>query len=76
MADIFLQEKSKIKNKVLLRWRFELAEYRYSIEYRPGNDKIGADALSSFVHVKMESKSSLFFLHSKLKLPGLTIFWH
>ena len=37
---------SKIKNEKILRWRLELASYKFDIIYRPGNKNIPADTLS------------------------------
>ncbi|CAM1308932.1 Uncharacterised protein r2_g1910 [Pycnogonum litorale] len=37
---------SRIKNDKILRWRIELAQYSYSVSYRPGKENLSADALS------------------------------
>ena len=48
---IFAPHKSKIKNEKLLRWRLELSEYQYDIQYRPGIQNEAADALSRIASV-------------------------
>lgn len=37
---------SKVKNDKILRWRLELPEYQYDIQYRPGKENLSADVLS------------------------------
>ena len=40
------QQKTKIKNDKILRWRIELSTYNYDIQYRPGSLNEAPDALS------------------------------
>ena len=37
---------SKINNAKILRWRLELSEYQYYIQYQPGFENLSADAIS------------------------------
>ena len=72
VAFIFSDKKSKVKNEKLMRWRLELAEFRYHISYKSGVDNVGADALSriatsgSFPRIP-----KLLNLHCNLAHPGI-----
>ena len=62
---------SKIKHEKMTRWRLELSEYNFNIEYRPGRLNAAADALSR-VSACMDTLESLITLHNKLCHPGVT----
>lgn len=64
---------SKIKIEKILRWRLELAPYKYDIVYRPGKLNLAADALS---RVCTMTESKLQSLHEALCHPGVTRMWH
>ena len=40
------RKKTKVKNNKIQCWRLELAEFNYTIEYRPGHENVAADALT------------------------------
>ena len=40
------RQRTKIKNTKIECWRVELAEFSYTIMYRPGPDNVAADALT------------------------------
>ena len=40
------RKRTKIKNNKIQCWRLELASFSYTIKYRPGKDKVVADALT------------------------------
>lgn len=65
---------SKIKNEKIIRWRLQLSEFQFSIEYRPGTENKVADALSRCSAVV--SKSNLITLHEQLCHPGITRLAH
>lgn len=67
---------SKIKNDKILRWRLELAGYKYDIQYCPGKDKLPADALSRSGSDTVESLSDLEKVHDALCHPGITRLYH
>lgn len=64
--------RSAVKNAKLCRWRLELAEFRYTIQYRPGRDNAAADALSrvSACHTKADFVSLVRRAHVDLGHPG------
>ena len=70
--------KGKIKNEKLLRWKLELGSYCFDIQYRPGVENFGADALSrSEPQVSASvSKLSLVELHDSLGHPGISRLHH
>ena len=67
---------SKIKNDKILRWRLELAGYKYDIQYRPGKDNLPADALSRSCSATVESLTDLEKVHDNLCHPGVTRLYH
>ena len=76
VAFIFSDNKSKVKNEKLLRWRLELAEYRYEIAYKSGSENAGADALSRLAGVSSTSAHKLYDIHDNLAHPGIVRMWN
>lgn len=66
---------SKIKNEKIMRWRLDLACFKYDIVYRPGSKNSTADALSR-ISAAMTSKIDLKELHVALCHPGITRMVH
>ena len=69
------RKRSKIKNDKIQCWRLELACFNYSIEYRPGQENVAADALTR-AHCASTSPSKLLQLHNDLCHPGVTRMLH
>ena len=67
--------RSKIKNEKIMRWRLELASFKYDIVYRPGSRNSTADALSR-ISAAITSKTDLMELHVALCHPGITRMVH
>ena len=65
---------SKIKNDKICRWRVELAEFKFDINYRPGILNVAADTLSRCSSIF--DNNSLKLLHSRLSHPGVTRMTH
>ena len=65
---------SKIKNAKILRWRLELSEYQYDIQYRPGVENLSADAISRVCATR--TTQTLEELHRELCHPGVTRLCH
>ncbi|KAG8189768.1 hypothetical protein JTE90_017685 [Oedothorax gibbosus] len=66
---------SKVKNEKIMRWRLDLACYKFDVIYRPGKDNASADALSRISAV-VHSETSLSDLHSMLCHLGVTRMYH
>ncbi|KAG8171471.1 hypothetical protein JTE90_008885 [Oedothorax gibbosus] len=66
---------SKVKNEKIMRWRLDLACYKFDVIYRPGKDNASADALSRISAV-VHSETSLSDLHNMLCHPGVTRMYH
>ncbi|GFT30801.1 retrovirus-related Pol polyprotein from transposon gypsy [Trichonephila clavipes] len=66
---------SKIKNEKLIRWRLELASFKFDIIYRPGKQKVIADALSRITGA-ITPRVDLYNLHNSLCHPGETRMHH
>ncbi|XP_059844624.1 uncharacterized protein LOC132404485 [Hypanus sabinus] len=69
------QQRGKIKNDKLLRWRIELSTYTYDILYRPGRLNEPPDALSRGTCASTQL-DQLYALHAQLCHPGVTRFYH
>lgn len=69
------QHRSKIKNEKIMRWRLELACFKYDIVYRPGSKNSTADALSR-ISAAITSRTDLMELHVALCHPGITRMVH
>ena len=65
---------SKIKSEKVARWRLELSEFRFYIQYRPGPYNQAADALSRCAAA--HNLQDLSVLHSQLCHPGVTRLHH
>ena len=67
--------KSKIKNGKITRWRLELAEYSFDIEYRPGSSNVVADSMSRIAdcpRLDLKAKRDIILdVHSRLGHPGI-----
>ncbi|XP_059819975.1 uncharacterized protein LOC132391153 [Hypanus sabinus] len=69
------QQRGKIKNDKILRWRIELSTYNYDILYRPGRLNEPPDALSRGACASAQL-DQLYALHAQLCHPGVTRFYH
>ena len=69
------EHSSKIKNDKLFRWRLELSQYQYSIQYRPGSQNVAADTFSR-VSCGAVASNELLSLHENLCHPGVTRMLH
>lgn len=67
--------RSKIKNEKIMRWRLELACFKYDIVYRPGSKNATADALSR-ISAATTTGMDLMELHVALCHPGITRMIH
>ena len=71
---IYPNHSNKIKNEKIIRWRLELLEYQYEIQYRKGSSNIPADSLS-----RVAAMSSLTLnlkqVHNSLAHPGISRMW-
>ena len=65
------QNKGKIKNDKIYRWRLELSCYSFDIVYRPGKENIVADTFSR-VYCSAINTDTLYKLHNALCHPGIT----
>lgn len=66
---------SKIKNEKIMRWRLDLACYKFDIIYRPGKKNTIADTFSR-ISAAVGSVASLDRLHEALCHPGVTRMYH
>ena len=70
---IFASHSSRIKNDKLTRYRLELSEFIYDIEYEQGPENTSADALSRIASIGKATPCAL--LHDQLKHPGVVRMW-
>ena len=68
------QQKKKIKNEKILRWRIELSTYNFDIHYRPGRLNESPDALSRVCATTITP--NLKTIHEDLCHPGVTRLLH
>ena len=62
---------TKVKNNKILRWRLELSEYHFDIQYRPGKENLSADTMSRVCSSVMKLPS-LERIHADLCHPGIS----
>jgi len=67
------ENRGKIKNDKVLRWRMELNEFDFDIVYRSGKLNSAPDALSRVYCASMNG-TALHNIHSSLCHPGITRF--
>jgi hypothetical protein len=60
-----------IKNEKIMRWRLELACFKFDVIYRPGNRNTTADTLSR-ITAAIGSGVNLTSLHYALCHPGIS----
>ncbi|GAA55652.1 pro-Pol polyprotein, partial [Clonorchis sinensis] len=70
------QQKSKIKNDKIERWKIELAGYNYDVVHRPGTDNRVANTLSRNLCANIAGTEKLEELHNMLCHPRVTRFAH
>ena len=73
------QNRGRVKNDKILRWRLEMAAYSFDISYRPGSWNTVADALSRAPHdlsAGISEIGGLRHLHDSLCHPGVSRMWH
>ncbi|XP_055862342.1 uncharacterized protein LOC106074444 [Biomphalaria glabrata] len=70
------QNKGKIKNEKIQRWRLELSCFHYDVVYRPGTQNTAADTFSRNRYLSAMSRNDLKLLHNSLCHPGVTRMLH
>ena len=75
-----LNSRSPVKNNKYERWKLEMADLNFEVQYRPGILNVAADALSrcSSVHTIKDNSEIDFIrnLHSELAHPGINRLYH
>ena len=70
-----VQNRGKIKNEKIPRWRINLASFSFDIPYREGKENVAADTITrSSCAILPDSK--LLKLHESLCHPGVTRMIH
>lgn len=69
-------QRGKVKNDKIQRWRLELSSFHYDVVYRPGKENQAADAFSRSVCGATPSSTDLKHLHDSLCHPGITRLMH
>ena len=67
--------KKRQKNSKIACWRIELAEFSYTVSYRPGPDNVVPDALTR-AYCATISHTNLTEIHNSLCHPGVTRMLH
>lgn len=71
------QNRGKIKNEKIQRWRIELASFSYDIVYRSGEKNVAPDAFSRIqCSMVTQDEKTLKQLHESLCHPGVTRMIH
>ncbi|XP_055869763.1 uncharacterized protein LOC129923337 [Biomphalaria glabrata] len=70
------QNKGKIKNEKIQRWRLELSCFQYDVVYRPGKQNVAADTFSRNHFASAMTGEDLKLLHNNLCHPGVTRLLH
>ena len=70
------QNKGKIKNEKIQRWRLELSSFQYDVIYRPGKQNAAADTFSRNQFASAMTGEDLKLLHNSLCHPGITRLLH
>ena len=70
------EQRGKIKNDMIMRWRTELSCYSFEIVYHPGVENIPPDTLSRSFCAALPSAGALGELHNSLCHPGVTHMFH
>ena len=68
-------QKGKIKNEKLMRWRIELSTYSFDIKYKPGTENVAPDVFSRLKCASV-TNNDLLNLHTSLCHPGVTRMYH
>ena len=77
-----LKSKSAVKNAKYARWRLELADFDYKVQYRPGILNVAADALSRCSAINLQESLNLLEvekvrrIHRELGHPGIDRLYH
>jgi len=75
------QPRNRIKNSKLCRWRIGLAEYKFQIQYRPGNLSAVADPFSRIASVSsnnlfLHEQELIAIIHNNMGHPGISCLTH
>ena len=70
------QQKNKIKNDKIMRWKMELGCFDFDIIHRPGKENIPPDTLSRSSCASTGERTSLYNIHNALCHPGVTRMYH